>query len=277
MTGRLGPDAGRRLLVVEDDADNSQLLQAYFTAHGYTVDVAVRGRAGLDLARQGNYDLIILDINLPELDGFEVLQALRAAPRTSPVPVIILTERAAQADRIAGLSLGAHDYVVKPYDLEEFRLRVQAAIARAARDNLTDPRTGLPTGRLLEEQLRRVQGQPGWHALECRLEAFRPFVDLNGFAAGDEVLVFAAHLLREVVAAAGTPDDMVGHPAHDTFLILTAAPEPAGLADQLRSRFAAEIQAHYSFMDVEQGFIVIRDRDGRETQAPLMTLQVTIR
>lgn len=275
MTGKLPP--APRLLVVEDDADNSQLLKTYFEAHAYTVDVAVRGLAGLDLARQGSYDLIILDVNLPEMDGFALLQALRTSPRASHIPVIVLTERNAQADRIAGLSLGAHDYVVKPYDLEEFRLRVQTAIARAARDNLLDPRSGLPTGRLLEDHVKRLQGQPGWRTLECRIEAFRPFVDVNGFAAGDEVLAFTAHLLREVVGQAGTPDDIIGHPAHETFLILTAAADPSALAAQIQARFADEVKAHYSFMDVEQGYIVIRDRDGREAQAPLMTCTVAVK
>ncbi len=275
MTGRLEP--AHRLLVVEDDADNSHLLQTYFSAHGYTVDVAVRGRAGLDLARQGNYELIILDLNLPEMDGFEVLQALRQSQRAGHIPVIILTERAAQSDRLAGLSLGAHDYVVKPYDLEELRLRVQSAVTRAARDSLLDPRTGLPTGRLIEDHARRVAGLPGWHRLECRIEAFRPFLDLNGFAAGDEVLVFTARLLRDTLAEAGTPDDLIGHPAHDTFLLLTAAADVAALTARLQARFAEGIQAHYSFMDIEQGQIVLRDQDGRETPAPLMTLTVTVR
>ncbi|MBL8056667.1 MAG: response regulator, partial [Anaerolineales bacterium] len=188
------PSPTRRLLVVEDDADNSHLLKTYFTAHDFTVDVAVRGPAGLQLARQGNYDLVILDVNLPEMDGFTVFRALRDTPRTAHVPVIFLTERADKNDRIAGLSMGAHDYVVKPYDLEELRLRVLAALTRSARDNLLDPLTGLPTGRLVEEHRRRLDGQPGWAALECRIEAFRPFVELNGFAAGDDVLVFTAGL-----------------------------------------------------------------------------------
>jgi CheY-like chemotaxis protein len=272
MTGR--PTPTRRLLVVEDDADNSHLLQTYFSAHAFTVDVAVRGPAGLQLARQGNYDLVILDVNLPEMDGFEVFQALRASPRTAHLPVIFLTERAAQSDRIAGLSMGAHDYVVKPYDLEELRLRILAALTRAARDNLLDPLTGLPTGRLVEEHRRRLQDQPGWLSLECRIEAFRPFVELNGFAAGDDVLVFTARLLRAVVDQAGTPNDVVCHPERETFLVLTAAPDPALLATQLRARFNEEVKAHYSFLDAEQGFVLIRDRDGAETRAPLMTLSV---
>jgi CheY-like chemotaxis protein len=264
----------RTLLVIEDDPDSSNLLKLYFVPQGYTVEVATRGKEGLERARQLLPDLIVLDIVLPEMDGFEVCQALRHSPRTAHIPVIFLTERNTQSDRRAGLSAGAQDYVTKPFDLEELRLRIQNVIARAERENAFDPRTSLPTGRLVDEQIKSVSGQPGWHVLECRIDAFRPFVDLNGFAAGDEVLKFAARLLREVVDQHGTPEDFLAHPGNDLFLILSAAPDVDTLSATLPARFNDEVKTHYGFMDVEQGYIVIRDSDGKEARAPLMTLKV---
>lgn len=263
------------VLVVEDDPDNSSLLKSYFSGHGYEVQIAVRGPEGLAAARKQVPDLILLDIVLPEMDGLAVCQALRASPRTSHIPVIFLTEKAATSDRLAGLSAGAQDYLTKPYDLEELRLRVKNLIARAERDNLLDPRTGLPTGNLLQDQLKRGVGQPGWWKVECRIDSFRPFVDSHGFAAGDDVLKFTAHLLREVVHADGAPDDFIGHPTNDTFLILTAAPAPAALGEKLRARFDEEVKTHYSFMDREQGYVLLRNADGQPVRAPLMTLKVT--
>ena len=274
MTAPLQP---RTLLVVEDDADNSNLLQMYFSGHGYTVLVAARGADAIAHARKQAPDVVLLDINLPDIDGFAVCKDLRQSPRTSHIPIIFLTERSAQGDRVAGLSAGAQDYIAKPYDLEELRLRVQNLIARAARENMLDPRTALPTGRLIDEQLQRLKGQPGWRVLEGRLDSFRPFVDVNGFAAGDDVLKFAAHLIREVVDQAGTPQDFIGHPANDTFLILTRAADAAALTARLQDRFNAEVKAHYSFMDIEQGYVLIRDNRGQMTQAPLMTLTITAR
>ncbi|MGQ0601280.1 MAG: response regulator [Anaerolineales bacterium] len=264
----------RHLLIVEDDADTANLLQMYFAGSGYDVQLVGRGPDALSAARHKLPDLILLDINLPGMNGLDVCAALRAAPRPAYVPVIFISERNTQADRIAGLSAGAHDFVSKPFDLEELRLRVQAAINRAERDHLTDPRTGLPTGRLVDEQIKRVKEQPGWHTLECQIDAFRSFVDLNGFAAGDDVLKFAAHLLREGVREAGSAEDFIGHPANDTFIVLTAAPDAAGLVRTLQSRFDEEVKAHYSFMDAEQGYIQIRASGGQMTQAPLMTLRV---
>lgn len=276
MTGRLR--IGKRyLLVVEDDADTANLLRMYFSGHDYEVEVTSRGSEALTAARRRAPDLVLLDIGLPDVDGFEVCQQLRASPRTHHVPVIFLTERRSQSDRTQGLSAGAQDYLTKPFDLEELRLRANNLIARSARENLVDPRTNLPTGPWIEEQVGRVRGRAGWFLLECRLAAFQPFVDANGFMAGDDVLKFTAHLFREVVDQLGTPEDFVGHPANEMFVVLTNATDPAALSEQLRTRFNTEVLAHYGFMDREQGFVQIRGADGETIQAPLMTLSITAR
>ncbi|HLD66237.1 MAG TPA: response regulator, partial [Pseudomonas sp.] len=268
------------LLVVEDDPDTAQLLQTYFTGHQFQVEVAGRGDQAVDAARKRVPDLVLLDILLPSLDGYGVCRELRASPRTSHVPIIFLTEKSSQSDRVAGLEMGAQDYITKPFDIEELRLRVQNLIARTERENLADPRTGLPTGRMVDEQLQRQRGQAGWTVLECRLERFQPFLDVYGFVAGDDVLKFAGHLFREIVDQLGTPNDFVGHPGHDMFLVITAAASPTALAARLKERFDQEVQAHYSFMEREQGFMLIRDQrhpDSGMAQVPLMGLQITQR
>lgn len=269
---------GRRsLLVVEDDADTANLLAVYFGGFDYDVAVAARGAEALAQARRRAPDLVLLDIGLPDMDGYQVCAGLRASPRTSHLPVIFLSERTSLEDRVTGLSAGAQDYVTKPFDLDELRLRIQNLVARAAREHVVDPRTHLPTGPWTEEQRRHLRGQAGWHRLECRIDAYRPFVDLNGFVAGDNVLAFAGSVLREVLEAHGTPEDFIGHPAHDTFVVLTQVADPAALAQRLQQRFDEGVQAHYSFLDSERGFVLIRDAGGQEVPAPLMTLQVSIR
>jgi GGDEF domain-containing protein len=125
--------------------------------------------------------------------------------------------------------------------------------------------------------MRRAEGQAGWHVLEAHLDSFQPFLDQNGFVAGDDVLKFTAHLLREVTDQHGTAEDFIGHAAHDTFLVLTGAADPAALAGHMQARFNEDVLAHYSFMDREQGHILIRDRDGQLAPVPLMTLQVRVK
>ena len=275
MTGRLR-QGKRVLLVVEDDPDSASMLKAYFVGHNYDVAVATRGEEGVTEARRRLPDLVLLDIGLPDIDGYVVCAQLRASPRTSHIPIIFLSEKGTLSDRVAGLRAGAQDYVIKPYDLEELRLRMQNLITRSLRDNLVDHRTNLPTGAWLEEQVARAWAQAGWHVLEARIEAFQPFIDQYGFVAGDEVLKFTGGLLREAADQLGTGEDIVGHPAQDTFLVLTGAADPAALAAEMQARFQTEAPAHYSFMDREQGYVMLSGAGGQTEQAPLMTLQVSL-
>lgn len=267
----------RALLVIEDDPDTSAMLDVYFTGHNYEVDVAARGDDGLAAARRLLPDLVLLDINLPDLDGYAICRALRDSPRTNHIPVVFLTEKVSLSERVQGLGAGAQDYVTKPFDLEELRLRIQNLIARSARENVRDPRSLLPTGAWVDDQVRRARERGGWHILECRLDSYQSFVDLNGFVAGDDVLNFAGRLLREVTRQLGTPEDFVGHPAHDTFLVITAAPDVAALSARLEARFNEDVLSHYSFVDREQGYVLMRGRDGQMVRTPLMTMKVTER
>jgi DNA-binding response OmpR family regulator len=276
MTGRLR-QGKRILLVVEDDPDTSNLLAMFFSGHDYEVEVAARGEDAVTVARRRLPDVVLLDIGLPDVDGYTVCQELRASPRTSHIPIVILSEKTSLSDRVTGLGAGAQDYVTKPFDLEELRLRVQNLVARSLRENLVDPRTNLPTGPWIADQLERMRERPGWHVLECRLEAYEPFLDQNGFVAGDDVLKFTARILREATDKLGTAEDFIGHPSTDKFLILTGTADPAALAAHLRSRFNTEVVAHYSFMDREQGYILARGRDGQMVPVPFMTLEVITR
>ena len=155
-----------RILIVEDDFDISNLLRIFFDGEGYDVEVASRGTDALVAARQMHPNLIVLDILLPDMDGYAVCKELRMIPRTRHVPIIFLTRKDDRSDRISGLELGADDYITKPFDIEELKLRVQNAIARAERDNLLDPRTGLPTGIAIEEELKRILYKNNWTLLD---------------------------------------------------------------------------------------------------------------
>jgi len=265
-----------RLLVVEDDVDIGNMLKIYFSGLEFDVDVAARGSEALEKTRQVLPHLIILDIMLPDIDGYEVCRALRTNTRTSHIPVIFLTQKDERSDKLQGLELGADDYITKPFDIEELKLRVQGAIRRSERESLTDPRSGLPAGRLIEEQLRRIIREQGWGLLDVRINAFDPFKDVYGFVTGDDVLRFTAMLLGEVVDELGSADDFIGHAGGDNFIIITAEEAAPMLCQRLKDRFADEVQTHYNFMDRQQGFILAPIPEGGTGKAPLMTLAVGI-
>lgn len=261
-----------RLLVVEDDFDISNMLQIYFTGQNFEVDVAPRGSVALEKTHHNLPHLIVLDIMLPDIDGFEVCRVLRTNIRTSHVPIIFLTQKDERSDKLAGLELGADDYITKPFDIEELKLRVQRAITRSEQQSLTDPRSGLPSGRLIEEQLRRIIRQQNWALMDVRINHFEPFNEVYGFVAGDDVLQFTGMLINEVLDELGTPNDFIGHAGGDNFIIITAEDFASEIRQRMKGRFAEEVLSHYNFMDRDQGFIMAANSTGQTEKVPLMTL-----
>jgi DNA-binding response OmpR family regulator len=265
-----------RLLITEDDVDISNMLKIYFTGLGYDVDIAMRGSEALEKTRHVLPHLIVLDIMLPDIDGYEVCRTLRTNTRTSHIPVIFLTQRDERSDRLQGLELGADDYITKPFDIEELKLRVQGAIRRSERESLTDPRSGLPAGRLIEEQLRRIIREAGWAFLDLRINDFEAFKDVYGFVASDDVLRFTGMLIGEVLDEMGTTGDFLGHAGGDNFIIITTESTAAGIGQKLRSRFADAVKTHYNFIDRQQGFILAPAKDGSTQKFALMTMAVGV-
>ena len=220
--------------------------------------------------------LIVLDIMLPDIDGDEVCRTLRTSTRTSHIPVIFLTQKDERSDKLQGLELGADDYITKPFDIEELKLRVMGAIRRSEREALTDPRSGLPAGRLIEEQLRLTIRQSDWAYMDIRINHFDQFKDVYGFVAADDVLRFAAMLMSEVVDELGKSNDFIGHAGGNNFVIITHDETAANIRDRLKARFADEAQTHYNFMERQQGFIMAANAEGQVEKTPLMTFSIGV-
>lgn len=265
-----------RLLVVEDDIDIGNMLKIYFSGMEFDVDVAVRGADALEKTKQVLPHLIVLDIMLPDIDGYEVCRNLRTSMRTSHIPVIFLTQKDERSDKLQGLELGADDYITKPFDIEELKLRVQGAIRRSERESLTDPRSGLPAGRLIEEQLRRIIREKGWALLDARVNHFDSFKDVYGFVAGDDVLRFTAMLIGEVVDELGTTSDFIGHAGGDNFIIITTEAKADVIKSRLKERFDKEVETHYNFIDRQQGFVNAPAADGTTVNVPFMSMSVGV-
>jgi DNA-binding response OmpR family regulator len=145
------------ILVVEDDQRLARLLKRVLTEERHTVDLVHSGESGLDLGLSGGYDLVILDLMLPDLDGIQVCRRLRA--ESVSTPVLMLTARGAVEDRVAGLDAGADDYLVKPFAMEELLARVNALLRR--RDRVPDMATVLQVDDLILDLLRREVRRAG--------------------------------------------------------------------------------------------------------------------
>ena len=268
--------AKARILVVEDDMDISNMLKIFFSGQGYEVDVAGRGSQALGKTRENLPHLIVLDIMLPDIDGYEVCRQLRTSTRTSHIPIIFLTQKDERSDKLQGLELGADDYITKPFDIDELKLRVQNAIARAERESLTDPRSGLPSGRLIEDQLRKIIRHDDWAYMDVRINYFEAFREVYGFVAGDNVLRFTTMLLGKVIDDFGTPDDFIGHPGGNSFIVITNEKNSEKVVKEIKARFKEQVLSHYNFIDREQGFIVSTNDAGKAEETPLMSISVGV-
>jgi DNA-binding response OmpR family regulator len=262
-----------RLLLIEDDFDTAEMLATYFDSHGYEVVHADNGPDGIALARSTFPNLILLDVMLPHMDGYDVCLALRSATLTRYIPILFLTQRDERASKVRGLELGADDYITKPFDVDELRLRVQASIRRATQEYLHESRTGLPTGPLVDEA--RAAAARGQVELRLHVQHYAAFGDVYGFVAAGQAMSHAAGLIQAVISAHGTENDFVGIDG-DTFVVLTAARQPDALGAQIAAQFNDDVRAFYSYVDVERGGVLAADEgdNGGERLIPLMALAV---
>jgi two-component system cell cycle response regulator len=245
------------VLLVEDSAAIRALVRRMLVAGGHTVVEAARGADALALCRERQPDVVLLDVEMPEMSGWDVLAAIKADQAISDVPVVFLTGRSDTADMVDGLRLGAHDYLRKPCEPTELLARVQAA-ARVKRlqDELrqrnqeldllsrTDALTGLRNRRHVEEYLARLVSLARRHAepigvLVVDIDHFKSVNDGHGHDAGDAVL-------REVagrMVASVRLEDMVGRWGGEEFLVVlpnTSAQGAAELAERLRQVVGGE-------------------------------------
>ncbi len=258
----------KRGLIIEDDPDTSEMLRVYFEAQGYRVVTAGTGQDGLDKCRSETPDLILLDVRLPDIDGFEVGQHLQEDVRTSRLPVIFVTERRERDDRIAGLKLGAIDYITKPFDVQELRLRVRNALRRAGSQN--NPITGLPGDKLTNDRLSLMLEREAWSVLAINIQGLGKFNEIYGFVARDDVLRAIALTLTSAVDELGSIDDFVSHPAESQFIIITVPNKGGQLNKHIEGRLKQAMTYFYPIHDRETGYVQRGGGDGEKVKVPFM-------
>jgi DNA-binding response OmpR family regulator len=241
-----------KILIVEDDLDVAEMLTAYFRVQGYEVFTVNWGEDGVRAAQDSQPDLIILDIRLPDIDGFEVAHRVRTNRRTQSIPIIFLTEKRDRVDRLQGLELGADDYITKPFDVQELRLRVRNALRRASQDSLTNPVTSLPDGQLVREHLAECLQKTNWAILVISLENLDIFRESYGFVASDDVLRAVSLMVHNVVRDSGGPTDFLGHISPTDFVLISTLESLPALQERIRTRIEQSLDYFYPIKDREQ-------------------------
>ncbi len=234
-----------QIFIVEDDVDLAEMLSAYLRVQGYIVTQAVRGETAVSQITQSPPDLIVLDIRLPDIDGYEVCRQLRKIRRTQNIPVIFLTEKRDRGDKLAGLELGAVDYITKPFDIQELRLRIRNALRRAQLSTMLNPITGLPEGVLVQEKLEQLLKRADWGIVLASIRGLNKFQNRFGFVATDDVLRAVTLMLANAVHESGNEDDFIGHADSGDFVIVTTAEQSDNLAERCLVRLQPSIQYFY--------------------------------
>lgn len=267
-----------KILVVEDQPDISSLLKIYFTSQGYEVMTAMRGQVALEICRKTPPNLALLDVNLPDMEGYDIGKALRASPRTRHIPIIFLTARGERRDRLIGLGeVQAQYYIVKPFDIEEVHTIVKNQLEEARRKNQLHPVTNLPTADIINDQLRGLLSSDGWALALLHINGFETFTQVYGSVVGEDVLRFTALLLNEVVNDLGGQEDFVGQMVVGPDFVLTSSPERVrAISERLLGRFDDEIGLHYNYKHRKQQYLEVADENGAMRQVPLMSLSVGV-
>jgi diguanylate cyclase (GGDEF)-like protein len=243
------------VLVAEDSLIVRALLRAQLRERGYVVIEAADGEQALARARDSRPDVVLLDVDMPRRDGFDVLAEMKSDPLLAGVPVVFITGRTTPEDAVRGLDMGAHDYLRKPFEAAELTARVHAAVrTKRLQDELrslngelarlanTDNLTGLANRRYLDEELSRLCARSRRHGGPLSLllidgDHFKRVNDEHGHQVGDEALVALAARLTERLRA----EDVVGRWGGEEFMVLLPDVERRGaetVAEALRTHVA---------------------------------------
>jgi diguanylate cyclase (GGDEF)-like protein len=266
-----------RILVADDEPNLREALRILFARHDFEVLVAEDGQEAVDLARREQPDVIILDVMMPRLDGYGACQALRAHFRTRHIPIVMLTAKGTDDDKLAGLEGGANDYVTKPWQSRELVQRVRNHLEWSKNQRAVSPLTGLPGNlSIVAERQRRVDAGEAFAQIFLDLDNFKAFNDRYGFPVGDTAIRAVAEALVDVVSTQGRPGDFVGHIGGDDFWLLTEPDRAEGLAEAVKEALDARMPLLYDHEDRVQGFVRVLNRRHELENFPLMSVTIAV-
>jgi diguanylate cyclase (GGDEF)-like protein len=266
-----------RILVVDDEPHILQILRFTLEKAGYQVSVAEDGEKALKMLDESPVDLVILDIMMPKMTGYEVCRKMRETYKTSHIPVILLTAKGELSEKLKGLDGGANDYLVKPYSNEELLLRVRNVLDWNVEQREANPLTGLPGNTAIERQLkRRIDLGIAFGFLYIDIDNFKGFNDYYGYQKGDEAITFLAGILVRTVEKLGSKEDFIGHIGGDDFVMITAPAKAEFMARFVTEEFDKGSLLLLSEDDVKRGYMEVRNRQGELLRLPNMSVTIAL-
>lgn len=265
-----------RILLADDEPDLLLLMKETLEREGFAVSTAEDGAEALLAIRKDPPDIAVLDLNMPNLDGFGVCRQLREDPAFEHLPVIILSAAGNRDNRVQGLNLGVDDFITKSIDIHELLARIRMILRRNKQGLDANPLTRLPGNISIETRIEEALAAGRQLAvLYLDLNQFKSYNDAYGYDAGDHVIKAAAQLLLKLTRANGS-QDFLGHIGGDDFIILTDPVRMEPLAERIIKEFDALSPTFYNEEDRKRGRIISTDRQGALKEFPLLSISIGI-
>jgi PleD family two-component response regulator len=271
-----GPSAaGARIVVADDQDDLLAMMQDALEMEGYDVRAATNGQDALNFIMESPPDLVILDLWMPQKNGFEVCQALKENPLTQHLPVVLLSGAADLDNKVQGLELGADDFVTKPVNLVELLARLRMILKRTKKSIDANPLTKLPGNVSIQTKIAgAITGGQPMAVLYLDLNNFKAYNDVYGFDAGDKIIKASGNLIMETVRKRGGEGDFIGHIGGDDFIVVTTPDKMELLGEVIISEFDRMVPSFYKEEDAPRGNRIAKDRKGETVEYPLLGIAV---
>lgn len=274
----LTPDSSTyRILVVDDEPHIRHILEFTLEKAGYQIFTAADGEEALKKMAEVKPNLVLLDVMMPKMDGFEVCRKMRQDFVLNQIPVIILTAKGDLTEKVKGLEGGANDYLVKPYSNEELLLRVRNVLEWNIKQKEANPLTGLPGNTAIERELiERISRKKPYAFLYIDIDNFKGFNDYYGYQKGDEIIGFLAGILTRTIEKLGSKEDFVGHIGGDDFVMIASPSRIEFMAKYIIDEFDKGALFLLSEDDVKRGYLEVRDRQGELKRIPVMSVTMAL-
>jgi len=266
-----------QVLVVDDEEDILNLIKTILNTKGYEIITAQSGQEALEKLKEKIPHLIILDILMPGMEGYEVCRRIRKNPIFKHIPIIILSAKGSVEEEIEGWRLGIDEYKVKPFNPEELVAIVDAIIYRTYLGIDANPLTRLPGNNSIREEINRcIEAKKPFAICFIDLDNFKSFNDHYGFAKGDEAIKLTANVIINTIHNLGSEDNFIGHIGGDDFVIITHPDKIDFLCKEIIQEFDKDIPKLYSEEDRSQGYIVSLNRKGEREEFPIMSISIGV-
>ena len=267
----------RNILIITPDTALKEVLNFCFDGWGYEVFLWEEYTGDIASIKKILPDVVVIDIHSAHKEDLKICEVLKDDPLTSSIPVITLIDKRHLKTQLLTLKHGIDDYLIKPPDPLDLRVRIEMAIRRAQYNLYSSPLTGLPGGKIIEEKLKeKIESNSDFSFGYIDIDNFKYFNDVYGYIKGDGIIMHTAYLLYNTIRKFGNRSDFIGHIGGDDFVFMTTPDKYELICKNFIMMFDKIMPFHYSQQDRKQKFIIARDRTHKMKKIPLVSVSIGI-